>query len=339
MPAISIIVPVYNVEPYLRRCLDSVLAQTFTDWECVIVDDGSPDGCPAICDEYAARDSRIRVIHKQNAGLGFARNSGLEIAAGEFVAFVDSDDFVDAAMYEALYRTAREYRLDTVYCGLFFFRDEHHKTPRKEVDEFTIFRGRQEVDAFLLDYIGPEPSFPVNHKYMKAVWRALYSRELIKNNHLEFYSEKEIASEDILFSIDYLTKASAVGFLPEHFYYYCYNNSSISKSISRNMIEKIKMLLKAVDKKLERYFSPDEYKIHYYRLILAYFTYILKIESRLNQKHKNRAILDCRNDALFSDLFNTYPFYKLPIKSKLFYWCAKYRFVWPLRIVLMFLEM
>jgi len=90
-PKISIIVPVYKVEPYLRKCIDSILAQTFTDFELILVDDGSPDGCGKICDEYAKKDNRILVIHKSNGGLSSARNAGLEIAKGEYIGFVDSD--------------------------------------------------------------------------------------------------------------------------------------------------------------------------------------------------------------------------------------------------------
>lgn len=99
---ISVIVPVYKVEPYLRRCVDSILAQTYTNLEIILVDDGSPDNCPAICDEYAKKDSRVRVIHKENGGLSDARNAGLNICTGEYIAFVDSDDWIEPDMYEKL---------------------------------------------------------------------------------------------------------------------------------------------------------------------------------------------------------------------------------------------
>ena len=113
-PSISIIVPIYNVERYFRRCMNSLLNQTLQDIEIILVDDESPDNCPEICEEYAAKDSRIKVIHKKNAGLGFARNSGLKLATGEYVAFVDSDDYVDLTMYEKLYLTAKEFSLPTI---------------------------------------------------------------------------------------------------------------------------------------------------------------------------------------------------------------------------------
>ena len=106
-PSFSVVVPVYNVEPYLRQCIDSILGQSFSDFELILVDDGSPDGCPAICDEYAARDSRITVIHQQNAGLAKARKSGLLRASADYVCFVDSDDWVVPHWLETVWKEAR----------------------------------------------------------------------------------------------------------------------------------------------------------------------------------------------------------------------------------------
>lgn len=106
---LSIIVPVYNVEVYLRKCVDSILAQTFTDFELILVDDGSPDGCPAICDEYAEKDQRVRVIHKENGGISSARNAGLDVAQGDYIGFVDSDDYILPDMYRILIKNANQY--------------------------------------------------------------------------------------------------------------------------------------------------------------------------------------------------------------------------------------
>jgi glycosyltransferase involved in cell wall biosynthesis len=298
-----------------------------------MVDDGSPDNCPQLCDEYAKQDNRIKVIHKKNEGLGFARNSGIKVATGEFIAFVDSDDFVDINMYESLYKTAKNYNLDTVFCSLNFYKDEKHIAQRKEVDEFTMFKRREEVDRFLLDYIGPEPFYPKNTKYIKSACKSLYSINIIKTNKIKFYSEKQIASEDVLFHIDYLTKASFVGFLPEYFYYYCDNNFSITKTVSKDKIERIKLFLKEVDKKLNDCFSPSVYKTNYYRLMLSYFNIIMKMEYRLG-KDKNAAIFRCCKDDFFSNLFATYPFEKLFLTHRLFYRCVKYKYIWLLRIIL-----
>ena len=116
-PLISVIVPVYNVEPYLRQCVDSILAQTYENLEIILVDDGSLDRCPQICDGYAKKDERIRVIHKENGGLSDARNAGLNIATGDYIGFVDSDDWIEPNMYNHLIRTLLKYEADISVCG------------------------------------------------------------------------------------------------------------------------------------------------------------------------------------------------------------------------------
>lgn len=116
MPKISIIVPVYNVEKYIHRCIDSILHQTFKDFELILVDDGSLDNSGKICDEYAKEDDRIKVIHKENGGLSDARNVGLDIAQGEYIAFVDSDDWIEKDMYSILYENIRKYNADISIC-------------------------------------------------------------------------------------------------------------------------------------------------------------------------------------------------------------------------------
>lgn len=123
MPELSIIVPVYKVEPYLRRCIDSILAQTFRDFELILIDDGSPDNCGTICDEYAEKDSRIKVIHQNNQGVSAARNVGLDIARGTYLGFVDSDDWIEPEMYETMIATAKEKQVDVVVCGIKYHND------------------------------------------------------------------------------------------------------------------------------------------------------------------------------------------------------------------------
>ena len=116
-PLISVIVPVYKVEKYLHRCVDSILNQTYRNLEIILVDDGSPDNCGAICDEYAAKDNRIRVIHQENTGVSAARNAGLEACTGEYVAFVDSDDYVDCALFSACYTQIKKWEPDLSESG------------------------------------------------------------------------------------------------------------------------------------------------------------------------------------------------------------------------------
>ena len=122
-PRLSIIVPVYNVEHYLRKSVDSILKQTFADFELILVDDGSPDNSGKICDEYAKKDLRIKVIHKKNGGLSDARNNGIEVAKGEIIGFVDSDDEIDATMYQEMIKYLDEYQLDIVCADTFVIKN------------------------------------------------------------------------------------------------------------------------------------------------------------------------------------------------------------------------
>ena len=132
-PEISVIVPVYKVEKYLNECIDSILAQTFTDFELILVDDGSPDNCPAMCDAAAEKDDRIRVIHKPNGGVSSARNAGLDAMRGNWFCFIDSDDMVAADYLEALYQKTKEEHPDIVICDIVHVNEEGTPIPHEDV--------------------------------------------------------------------------------------------------------------------------------------------------------------------------------------------------------------
>lgn len=122
-PLISVIIPIYKVEQYLTQCIDSVIRQTYTNLEIILVDDGSPDNCGAICDEYAQNDHRIKVIHQTNQGLAAARNAGMDLCTGDLIAFVDSDDWIEPEMYERMTQMMLDKDLDVVFCGVTHIRD------------------------------------------------------------------------------------------------------------------------------------------------------------------------------------------------------------------------
>lgn len=153
MAELSIIVPVYKVEKYLPKCIDSILAQTFRDFELILVDDGSPDNCGAICDEYAARDSRIKVIHQENAGVSAARNAGLDIATGTYLGFVDSDDWIEPELYETMIAQMGETQADVVACGI-DYRSENGEFIR---DGLTSDQWYQDRDLLACVYGMPNP--------------------------------------------------------------------------------------------------------------------------------------------------------------------------------------
>lgn len=340
-PKVSVIIPVYNVEKYLDRCVQSVINQTLTDIEIILVDDGSPDNCPKMCDEYAAVDKRIKVIHKKNAGLGYARNSGLERANGEFVAFVDSDDFIDVNMYERLYETAVKYGLDTCYCGFKYYIDGKI-VQRREVENFQLFRGRKDIDRFLLDMIGPPPPYPHEVKYLMSVWRAIYSNALINSKQLFFDSEKQIASEDILFHLKYLPETKNIGFLPDCYYYYCTNLSSISRTYDDSKYRLIRANLIEVKNRLELLYLEDCYLPHYNRYLFLVLRTVLYNEfsrSNLSIMQRYNIIKDRCNDKVFDVLYKRFQYSYLPIKKKVFFVSCKEHCIFFIMILLFFLQM
>lgn len=170
MPQISVIVPVYKVEPYLHRCVDSILAQTFTDFELILVDDGSPDNCGAICDEYAAKDERVRVIHQKNGGLSAARNAGIDWAFANsdsaWLAFVDSDDWVHPQYLEKLYRAAAESGVKLAVCAYIETETEVRHAPAEN-----NWREYDWKDFFVQESINSIIS--VNKLYAKALFSGL----------------------------------------------------------------------------------------------------------------------------------------------------------------------
>ena len=147
-PEISVIVPVYKVEAYLDRCVDSILGQDFADLEILLIDDGSPDNCGAMCDAYAAQDSRVRVIHRENGGLSAARNTGIEAARGEYLCFIDSDDFIEPAMLSTLYDLLHTYQADHAVCGIYNCY-KSHKTAQFSENATFVCTGTEALDLTL----------------------------------------------------------------------------------------------------------------------------------------------------------------------------------------------
>ncbi len=211
MPEISVIVPVYKVEPYIHKCVDSILTQTFTDYELILVDDGSPDTCGNICDEYAQKDARIHVIHKENGGLSDARNAGMKIACGEYVIFIDSDDYIDADMLSYLYENLKKADADMATCGIYEVYADRIEKQEEEPD--FVCSGEEAFRCILR-----------GHTIRGEIWNKLIKRSCISD--LEFPKGK--LYEDIFYTVDMMQriKKVAVGTKPK--YYYLHRSDSIT---------------------------------------------------------------------------------------------------------------
>ena len=220
MPCISVIVPTYNVLPYLDRSMTSLLGQTHRDLDILLIDDGATDGCAARCDAYARQDPRVRVVHQPNGGLSAARNTGLDHAVGDFVAFLDPDDYADPHMLERLLTTLTQAQADTCFCRYYDVSADGSVRLAPEDYARSLYTGA-EIDQLLLGMVGSRPHHPHDVEIGMSVWKGLYSLPILRAHHIRFLSEREYLSEDLLFHLDYLAHAGAVAIVPEPLYYYC----------------------------------------------------------------------------------------------------------------------
>lgn len=245
-PYASIIIPIYNVENYLERCVESVLAQTCQSIEIILVDDGSPDNCPEICDKYAEKYSQIQVIHKKNGGLASARNAGLAVASGKYIFFLDSDDWITPNTIEELVKTADEHQVDFVR-----FRPMYAGWPDHQDGDLCDFGTEQGMTEGLYDRKKIEKEvFPrlfvtpqLTMGAIVAAWRSLYRREFLNKNELKF-DENVRYSEDSIFSAKVVWKAESFYYLDgPRYYHYFFNPTSITKSFKSDRWESCKNLI------------------------------------------------------------------------------------------------
>lgn len=323
-PKVCCILPIFKVEKYLRRCVDSVCNQTMKDIEIILVDDGSPDGCGTICDEYAQKDDRIKVIHKENGGLGYARNRGLEIATGEYVAFIDSDDYVDSDMVEKLYAECVAKSLDAIFADFYV---EGNSGFTKNAPYHKLYDSPSDIEDFCLDLIGSEPTYPSCSKMQVSVWRGLYSLKVIKAFNIKFPSERDYISEDIVFNLDFLQHASKIEVVSMKFYHYCFNEVSLSNSYRADRWIKLLGMLDVMAEKGQKIKRNRDFRLRLGRTALAYSKIAiheaLKIKKPFFIKIKSVA------DILKSDKFNfyikDYPINLLPIRWKVYAYLIKHK--------------
>ena len=215
---ISIIVPVYKVEKYLRRCLDSIVAQTFTDWECILIDDGSPDNSGKICDEYAGKDGRFRVFHQENAGTSATRESALHLATGDYIQFVDSDDWIESNMLECMLQKAMEADADIVGCNFV----EELNNQHNNIEVFYTSK-----DAFLKDVLS---------NYWGVLWKLLIRKKIIIDNQIHFPAQIN-GGEDYVFVTKCLWYSKKIVCTDKYLYHY--NRCNTESFISTSTLEKL----------------------------------------------------------------------------------------------------
>lgn len=216
---ISVIVPMYNSEKTIERCVKSILSSSYKKIEVILVDDESGDNTVEICKRMQANDSRINIYIKKNSGAGETRSYGLKKASGDYVAFVDSDDWIESDMYEKLYRRIIKDNLDVCFCGYYFW--DYMRNRSEEPMRFS--KSIYERDDMLKEVIHNTVWFPssaMQKSSLVGVWRALYSAKIIKDKEIKFLSERKFYSEDSLFNLEFLSYTTRIGFVRECYYNY-----------------------------------------------------------------------------------------------------------------------
>lgn len=242
-PKISIIIPVYKVEKYLRRCLDSIVAQTFTDWECILIDDGSPDNSGKICDEYAANDERFRVFHQENQGVSAARNKGLDEAKGEWIGFVDSDDWVENIYLSLLYDTAQSKDADMIITGSILTDGE------KKLCEFIPING----------WLNIPKDFTMN---LQSPWGKLFRMDICKKNNFKFPLNITV-QEDLYFNFLFLISTKKIyGIANTPYNYFRHKESTLYNLTKQKIFDEVHVL-SLIEKKLSDINAPKEWYVNF----------------------------------------------------------------------------
>ncbi|RSK53478.1 glycosyltransferase [Bacillus canaveralius] len=346
-PKVSIVVPIYNVESYLRRCLDSLLSQTLIEIEIIAINDGSTDSSGKILQEYSVKDNRLKVIDKPNSGVSSARNHGIRFATGDYIGFVDSDDWINVKMYEEMYNAALKEDADIVMCTYVREFGSHSKVKNFNLPEKVQY-DKEELNAKILRrLVGPLNEEVANPEFLDAwgtVWSKIYRTEMLIENNLLFTDLMEIGTnEDSLFNIEAFYYAKSFVFLNSPYYHYWRNNSSsVSAGYNPNLIDQWFNLYGRISEFIEnKSMNKDYYKALNNRICLNTLGLGLNTISTANNSPpflKLRKISHILNDQRIKRSFKQLELSEFSIVWRAFYFCAKMRFAGGLYFMLLAIQ-
>lgn len=314
-PKVSIIVPCYGVEQYLDRCVESLVKQTLLNIEIILVDDLSPDRTPEMCDEWAKKDSRIRVVHKaQNEGLGLACNTGIEVATGEYIAFCDSDDYVDKGMYETMYNAAAKENVDVVFSGIKTVDQNEVVRPMNQPTEYSVKTTKRDIHHYVMNMIASEPSDSAERRIPMSAKIVLYRKTLIDKCNLRFYSERVLISEDLNWNLDVLCHAESILTIPQSFYYYYNNTESISKRVRTDRFKFFKIQREDLLERTRRYGMPIETDVRINRMFIGYCRFYIGtiVRSDLPLEKRKQLVSEICKDSILLQVLRDYPVSQMP---------------------------
>ena len=308
IPLISVIVPIYKTEAYLERCINSILGQTYKNIELILINDGSPDRCPQICNFYEKLDTRVKIIHKNNEGVSSARNDGLEMCSGEYVSFIDSDDFIDLDLFKSCEKYINKYDVDMIDWGINFvnnegedIRIEMHSLPKNKLLSRKLIE--EEILPQLIHLIPPKDT------YLGAwVTNKLFKREILNTYNIRFDCDIKLW-EDGVFTIEYLKYCNNIVLLDKAYYFYRDTPHSLSTRYDANLH---KYVIKILKKYQELYSNLYDFNNAYYKeysfglangIIIRNLKYFY--DNNMNIFEIKDRIKDLLTDKHFVELFNS----------------------------------
>lgn len=330
-PKISIIVPVYNVEAYLPQCLDSLINQTYGNLEIICVNDGSPDGSGEILREYAVRDARVYIIEQVNQGLSGARNTGLKYATGEFIMFVDSDDWIDTRTCEIAIAAAKENDADLVFWS---YTREFQTVSKDRLlywDDGEVFEKKRlqaEIHRRQCGLVGVELKHPETADSLVTAWGKLYSAEKLRNSKAEFVDTKKIGTEDALFNLHALGYFERAVYIKQPLYHYRKtNDASLTSNYKQKLSHQWDCLFDLMQEYIAKNHLPTEYtQALRNRISLSVVGLGLNIMSApASGREKISMIKDVIFAPRYREAVQTLELCYFPIHWKVFYLCAKWR--------------
>lgn len=313
-PKISVVIPVYRAEKYLEKCLETILAQTLDSIEIIMVDDGSPDESGKIADEYARRYPQITVIHQENAGQGPARNKGIDLARGEYIGFVDSDDWIFPEMYHKLYEAAKKHNADIAVGGLRTMVGGQVLEIQEHPLAGQTLTTKREISEVRKNFFGYAPGNRETRLFPNSACTSLYRRSVIHSHSVYF---RDILSEDAIFNIDAYKNASVIAFTNGTDYCYRQENQiSTTRMFVPNKRQRFAHFLKVLKEMAEKE-EDEEYLFRVKRMAIDYCrAYITLVGgSELSFKEKKIEIREFVKIPEVHELWADYPVVKLPFKQ------------------------
>ena len=322
-PLVSIIIPIYNTASYLDGCIQSAREQSYRNIEIILIDDGSTDESGKKCDEYRKIDDRIKVIHQNNGGLGLARNSGLDIATGKYVTFIDSDDYIDKNLIEYLINKMSQEKEDFCKTGFRRFKKTNTTSTTHYKDE--DFRTKKETKRLIERMLGSLPQR--KDSVEMCVCGNMYVLDIIRKNKIRFVSEKEYLSEDLIFNMDYFKYVTTASLSSYIGYNYRINETSLTKIYRSDRFIAMKRLYVAAKERATKYNYSLQSLQRLDRLMFTYLKSCISQEkNKISKKKKSESIRNIKRicaDKVTKNLIKNYPKRYLGAKQKLFLYLVK----------------